>query len=298
LSYPSDGERLVALIVKRSKTGSSEVREDEIEGWIADIFKRQWWKPLENLRYVFEVADCSRVCLQHLSRYTVTLHQLQDHKNGLGFLLKLLRSAGRFVELPCKETDYMCYALALDRLEKKLESEVNETKQRELLEIVEESFLVPVSVKSDKEVYKEYIRYLLDTLKLYLVTINKGIPFEDAMYILPQATLSSVTVIMSAKELITEFLPEAMCAVAHPEVREVAWKMWSKLKSTHPRIFKYVGPKCVLMENTMKDRLVQLDDYLEDRATIEVIPRCPEQVARKDILTCLKNTFAKTYNMR
>jgi thymidylate synthase (FAD) len=302
IHYVKDGEKLVALAAKRSITKKPvrevELSDDEVDKWIAETFRRQHWSPWEFSWYVFEIEDCSRVCTHQLVRHRIASYVQLSQRYNINILSALVEKAGKYVSLPCKKGDYMCYAMAIDKLAEELEREANPIKQSEMLDIIEEAFRIPATVKADKEVYREYVRFLLEAVKFYLVMINRGIPYEDARYILPQAVRSRIIVAMNARELVTSFLPLRMCARAQREIREVAWKMWYKLKNVHPRLFKYVGPRCVLLENTLRERPVPLEDYLENKAEIELIPRCPELVPRKNIMSCLRNAHNTTFDIR
>jgi len=302
LHYTENGEKLVALAAKRSIAKEPmreiDISEEEVEKWVLETFRRQHWSPWEFSWYVFEIEDCSRVCSHQLVRHRVASYMQLSQRSGMNVLKTLLENVSKYVELSCGKNDYMCLASALDKFSELIERERNKVKLHEMYDVVEEAFQIPFSVKSDEELYKEYVRYVLDAIKFYLVMTNRGVPFEDARYILPQAVRTRIIIAMNARELATTFLPLRMCARAQWEIREVAWKMWHKLKNVHPRLFKYVGPRCVLLENTLRNEPTPLNDFLEEKTAIEALPRCPELVAKKDIITCLKNTYNKTFNIR
>lgn len=301
LYYTEGGEKLVAMAAKRSILGEQtkdvNMPDEEVEKWILEALRREHWDPWELSWYVFRVENCSATCSQQLIRYKPTAHAQLSQGSGIGVLRGMLSRIVAFVELPCREDDYMCYANALDKFDKKMEREENRVKLQEMREVLEEAFEVPASVKPDEEVYREYIRYLIGVAKFYLVMISRGIPFREAQLILPQATKVGLVYSMSARELATSFFPLEMCSEDR-EMRELAWKLWHKLKVVHPRLFKYIGPRCVLLENTLRDTPIPLEDYLEERAKIEVTSKCPKQVAKKDVVTCLKNSYNTALGIR
>jgi len=83
---------------------------------------------------------------------------------------------GKYVKLPCGKNDYMCLASALDKFSELIEREENKVKLHEMYDVVEETFQIPFSVKSDEELLKEYVRYVLDAIKFYLVRISLRSP--------------------------------------------------------------------------------------------------------------------------
>jgi len=297
LHYTSDGEKLVALFTKMYVTGDTSISDEEIEKWIVESIKKQYWEPWRLSLYVFKVEGCSRTCVLQLMSLGIG-SVLHIYQSSLSNLKDLLIEVGKYVGMSCRDDDYMCFALALDKLEEKLEKEGNRVKLHEMFDIAEKSFKIPLSVKIDEELYKEYTMFVLDIAKFYLIMISRGVHLEDADSILPQALYTKIVIAMNAKELATSFLPTGLCARAHQEVQEVAWKMWHKLKIVHPRLFKYIGPHCLLMENILRNTPVPLDDILNEKAVIEMLPRCPEQVQKKDVAKCINNAYNNTFNIR
>jgi len=302
IEYTKDGEKLVALAAKRSLSGEPAqdmtLTEEEVETWILESLRRQHWSPWEFSWYVFEV-ECSRTCTHQLVRHRIASYAQVPQRCGLSTLKHLLRNVVARVGPDCREDDYMCLALAVDRFEKLLkESKENRVAEDELMEVVEQAFYVPYQVKMDREVYREYTRHFLASLKLYLVLLNKGIRYEDARLVLPQAVKPRVLVAMNARELATSFLPLSMCARAQEEIREVAWRLWHMLVSVHPRLFRYVGPRCLMMENAARERPIALRDLLKEDSSEELtIERCPELVPKKTIKTCVHYAYRATYKL-
>jgi len=297
LHHTSDGEKLVALFTKMHITGENTITDEEIEKWIVESIKKQYWEPWKLSLYVFEVDECSRTCAQQLMSLGLG-SVLRMYHSGINSLKSMLIEISKYAGISCRDDDYMCFALALDKLEEKLEKEGNKVKLHEIFDLAEKSFRIPLSVKFDEEIYKEYVMFVVDIAKFYLVIISRGIQPEDADYILSQALYTKIVIAMNAKELVTSFLPTNMCARTRWELREVAWKMWHKLKTVHPRLFKYTGPRCLLMENTLRDSPISLDDILNEKAVTEVLPKCPEHIQRKDIAKCINNTYNNTFHIR
>lgn len=145
-----------------------------------------------------------------------------------------------------------------------------------------------ISKKSDaSKIFNETISKAYNA---YVELLNMGIPPEDARYVLPQAVTTKIVVTMNARELHHVF-GLRMCTKAQWEIRYVVWKMWQEVMNVHPLLFKWAGPRCIFMENlARKEEPISVNDVLsgEVKFTIE---RCPENIPRDQISTCIKNAI-------
>ncbi|BAA29853.1 FAD-dependent thymidylate synthase [Pyrococcus horikoshii] len=115
-------------------------------------------------------------------------------------------------------------------------------------EDVEETFVIPESIKKDSELLKEWKELLKRSLELYEKSIERGIHQEDARFILPQSVKTKIVVTMNLREL-KHFFGLRLCERAQWEIREVAWKMLeeiAKRKELKPIIeWAKLGPRCI-----------------------------------------------------
>lgn len=291
IHYNPDAEKLVALSAKRSISRKPvteiEMKEKDIERWILETFKRQHWSPWEYAWYVFEVVDCSRVCTHQLVRHRIASYIQLSQRHSLHLVKTLVEKLSKYAGHSCVDNDYMCYAMVIERFVDDLRVAYQMGKHRDLLEVLEVLYEVPDAIKKNDELYMEYATFLLRITQFYLAMVSRGVTYEDARYILPQAIKTRILVGMNARELVTSFLPLRMCSRAQREIREVAWRLWHKLVRIHPRLFRYVGPRCVISENTLRETPVDLREFLEGKEDFKVIPRCPELVPRREIRKCL-----------
>lgn len=79
---------------------------------------------------------------------------------------------------------------------------------------------------------------------LYRALINKGVPEEDARYILPNACCTNIIMTMNAREL-RHFFSLRCCTRAQWEIREMANLMLEQVKEVAPILFKDAGASCV-----------------------------------------------------
>ena len=105
-------------------------------------------------------------------------------------------------------------------------------------------YVIPVSIDlGSDDVFNEYISLMDSIDKMYHSFIERGIPEEDARYILPNACCTNIVVTMNAREL-RHFLGLRLCTRAQKEIRELAQKMLECLKDECPELFEDVGPQC------------------------------------------------------
>ena len=113
---------------------------------------------------------------------------------------------------------------------------------------VEETFVIPESVREKPELYKKWREFMKNAIELYEETYSAGIHQEDARFILPQAVRTKIVVTMNLREL-KHFLGLRACERAQWEIREVAWKMLEEIaKNEELRpVIKWarLGPRCV-----------------------------------------------------
>lgn len=107
-----------------------------------------------------------------------------------------------------------------------------------------DSFVLPKSVKENKNAFRIFKEIIKEIHKSYKELIEIGIPKEDARFLLPNATKTNIVLTMNARELL-HFFQLRCCNRAQWEIREVSWRMVSQVREKAPLIFKDAGPLCV-----------------------------------------------------
>ncbi len=98
-----------------------------------------------------------------------------------------------------------------------------------------EDFVIPDSIKEAgaEEDYKKLLDYSISTYKKLL---KKGVPKEDARFVLPIAAPTNITVTMNGRELL-HFFNLRLDESAQWEIRKVAKRMLKEVKDIAPNIF-------------------------------------------------------------
>ena len=109
----------------------------------------------------------------------------------------------------------------------------------------EQQMIIPAEIKNDPVLLPKFREIAHKGIDLYQEMISRGISAEDARYILPQATGTSIIFTANARELI-HFFRLRCCNRAQWEIRQVAIEMLRMVKKIAPVIFKNAGPPCLV----------------------------------------------------
>ena len=96
----------------------------------------------------------------------------------------------------------------------------------------------------DSRFAEEAEQCIRNSMDLYRLMIDDGIPAEDARYVTPQAITTDLIMTMNARELL-HFFGLRTCNRAQWEIRSLADRMLRICKSIAPKIFENAGPGCV-----------------------------------------------------
>lgn len=108
---------------------------------------------------------------------------------------------------------------------------------------VQVEWIVPPSIQ-DAGLMDDYIEQCNRCYAAYCNYILKGVPAEDARFVIPQGAACNLQLTMNARELM-HFFELRCCNRAQWEIRELAWRMMVECKEVAPDLFKFAGPGCV-----------------------------------------------------
>ncbi|MFH1448475.1 MAG: FAD-dependent thymidylate synthase [Candidatus Micrarchaeota archaeon] len=107
----------------------------------------------------------------------------------------------------------------------------------------EKDFIHPHTIEKNKKTKGIYERLLSESIKAYDELVGEGIPFEDARYVLPNASPTNIIITMNARALLN-FFSLRCCERAQWEIRELATEMCRQVKRLAPVMFADAGPSC------------------------------------------------------
>jgi thymidylate synthase (FAD) len=113
-------------------------------------------------------------------------------------------------------------------------------------------YIIPPTIKEDKELKKAFVAFMKEAQKAYNSMVSKlnekGIKGEsanqDARFLLPNAAETKIMVTMNARELL-HFFRQRCCNRAQWEIRIMSEQMLKLVKKTAPTIFHKAGPGCL-----------------------------------------------------
>lgn len=156
-----------------------------------------------------------------------------------------------FPELDWKELlPHMSYSFAIEKVSRACSHQIvrhriasfSQQSQRYItVKRLRERIVVPPSVGDSN--FEDYNVVIDATSDGYEKLVNNGVPREDARFLLPNATMTSMLLTMDGKSLM-HFLGLRTCNRAQWEVRALADMMLEQLRAAEPEIFVRAGPYC------------------------------------------------------
>lgn len=114
--------------------------------------------------------------------------------------------------------------------------------QRYVTEKSQFEYIVPPTIK-DPELVNEYNEFMVKISNFYAKLIEKGIPAEDARFILPNGATSSLISSLNLREMI-HLANLRLCTNAQHEIRKLVKKMCDLAIEKDPWLSEYLVPKC------------------------------------------------------
>lgn len=115
--------------------------------------------------------------------------------------------------------------------------------QRYVVEKGQFEYITPSTVKN-VGLEEDYIDLMSKINDFYDRMIEKGIPAEDARFVLPNAATSSLVASLNLRELI-HIANLRLCVNAQHEIRQLVNKMCHLVVEREPWLGDYLVPKCV-----------------------------------------------------
>jgi len=114
-------------------------------------------------------------------------------------------------------------------------------------------YVIPPSIKANKELKKIFVDFMKNAQKTYNSLVEglneDGLKGEaanqDARFVLPNAAETKIMVTMNARELL-HFFNQRCCNRAQWEIRAMADQMLKLVQKVAPTIFTTAGPRCLI----------------------------------------------------
>src|SRR5574344_1619516 len=115
--------------------------------------------------------------------------------------------------------------------------------QRYVKEKGQFSYLIPPTVKKNPDLKIKYEDFMLKISNFYQELVDAGVPAEDARFVLPNATETSMVASLNLRELI-HLANLRLCTRAQEEIRFLVKKMCEELIKEEAWLKPYLVPKC------------------------------------------------------
>lgn len=128
-------------------------------------------------------------------------------------------------------------------------------------------YVVPESIRENAETRKMLEETLAKITDAYQGLLKRGVPEEDARYVLPNAAKTNILITMNAREL-RHFFNLRCCRRAQWEIRQMAMEMLKQVKRVAPAIFEDAGPSCVMLgycpEKELKPAACKINEIIKE----------------------------------
>ena len=115
--------------------------------------------------------------------------------------------------------------------------------QRYVQEKGQFDFIIPPTIDKNPELKEKFISFMGEISDKYQEFVDAGIPAEDARFVLPNATSSSLVASLNLRELI-HLAQLRLCTRAQYEIRMMVKAMCDEITKEEPWLKEYLVPKC------------------------------------------------------
>jgi thymidylate synthase (FAD) len=104
-------------------------------------------------------------------------------------------------------------------------------------------YVTPKSWEKDPALHAEYDALMKEITRVYQLGLERGIPAEDARFVLPNATPTNFQVMVNFAELL-HIADLRLCWRAQWEIRHMVAQMRREIMKVAPELGTYIQPKC------------------------------------------------------
>lgn len=115
--------------------------------------------------------------------------------------------------------------------------------QRYVKEKGQFDYIIPPTIEKNPELKEKFEKFMAEISNIYTEFTEAGIPAEDARFVLPNATSSSMVASLNLREMI-HLANLRLCTRAQYEIRILVKKMCEELAKEEPWLKSYLVPKC------------------------------------------------------
>jgi thymidylate synthase (FAD) len=125
--------------------------------------------------------------------------------------------------------------------------------QRYVKEKGQFDYIIPPTIERNPELKAKFQNFMAEISDKYQEFVEAGIPAEDARFVLPNATASSMVASLNLREMI-HLANLRLCTRAQYEIRTMVKAMCDELIKSEPWLKDYLVPKCVRLGYCDEDK--------------------------------------------
>ena len=110
---------------------------------------------------------------------------------------------------------------------------------------LEKHVIIPESIKEG--MLQSFNTFIESASEMYSKLIDSSVPKEDARFILPNATETSILITLDGRALL-HFFGLRCCYRAQWEIKALADEMLKKVRSVEPELYNKAGPYCLQLD--------------------------------------------------
>lgn len=137
--------------------------------------------------------------------------------------------------------------------------------QRYVKEKGQFDYIIPPTIEKDPDLKEKFENFMTEISNKYQEFVEAGIPAEDARFVLPNATSSSMVASLNLREMI-HLANLRLCTRAQYEIRQLVKGMCDELIKSEPWLKDYLVPKCVRLgfcdEDKSCGRMPKKEEFL------------------------------------
>ncbi|MHB1646437.1 MAG: FAD-dependent thymidylate synthase [bacterium] len=194
------------------------------------------------------IAIAARLCYSS-SDITKIEYDFKEDEKGLEKarkLIKKIRTSGHESVLEHANFTFIVDKLSRSASHQLVRHRIASYSQRSQRYVKETNpqIIIPESISENKEFLDKFNNLVKEIYSLYGFFLEKGMPAEDARYILPNAAQTQLSFTMNARELL-HFFRLRGCERAQWEIRNLAKEVFKLVFPIAPSVFYGAGPSCV-----------------------------------------------------
>ena len=200
-------------------------------------------KPDNMLRTVYTAC---RTCYSADSPYEIyNCQNAQDDEKALNLINRVI-SSGHYSTIEHIQVSFAVNGISRacsHQLVRHRHASFSQKSQRYVKEKEQFDYVIPPTVEKNPEMKEKFRNFMNEISKFYLELTEAGIPAEDARFVLPNATSTSMVISLNLRELI-HIANLRLCTRAQYEIRTLVKLMCDELLKSEPWLKEYLVPKC------------------------------------------------------